>query len=405
MKHRLLVVIETLECAGAEKSLISFLSNLDFDYYSVDLQLFRHGGALQQYVPKQVNILSEFDYIKACKKSFSWRPDYAASRMIYSLLIRKRGGSNKRNARYHWLTSKNRFPVSENVYDTAVAYSHGLPTFYVAEKVVANKKIAWVNAIFNVDESEQLFLQPIYKKFDQVVGVSEEVKKSFLQNQLFQCINVNVFQDIVDVEMVRKLAQASAAFQRHEDLQLITLGRLAKHKGFDRLLQTAAILKDRGVRFHWLVLGDGPLRNELVHQLTQLKLHNLVEFAGVKVNPYPYLIQSDIYVQTSDVEGYGLAIAEARTLGVPLVTTPFSAVGQQIIHQKNGIVSTFEPEQLAEDILFLYKNQSLYKKISAYQRAELIGKSKRYSDTKKILLAPTETEESSHEKKNPLCVN
>ena len=44
MKKRLLFVIESLVCAGAEKSLVTLLNLLDYSKYEVDLQLFSYGG-------------------------------------------------------------------------------------------------------------------------------------------------------------------------------------------------------------------------------------------------------------------------------------------------------------------------------------------------------------------------
>ena len=56
-KKKLLVVIESLVCAGAEKSLISFLSTLDYSRFEVDLQLFKYGGEFELFLPKEVRLL------------------------------------------------------------------------------------------------------------------------------------------------------------------------------------------------------------------------------------------------------------------------------------------------------------------------------------------------------------
>ena len=62
MKKKLLFVIDSLPCAGAEKSLITLLSNLDYEKYEVDLQLFAYGWTLDELVPEQVNFLSPLAY-------------------------------------------------------------------------------------------------------------------------------------------------------------------------------------------------------------------------------------------------------------------------------------------------------------------------------------------------------
>ena len=69
MKKSIIFVIDSLHCAGAEKSLITFLSTLDFNKFEVDLQLFQYGGILEQFIPKEVNVLPMFPYTKFLKKS------------------------------------------------------------------------------------------------------------------------------------------------------------------------------------------------------------------------------------------------------------------------------------------------------------------------------------------------
>ena len=62
MKKRILFVIESLIAAGGEKSLVTLLSLLDYERYDVDLQLFGYGGEFEQFVPRQVKILSPLSY-------------------------------------------------------------------------------------------------------------------------------------------------------------------------------------------------------------------------------------------------------------------------------------------------------------------------------------------------------
>ena len=72
MKRKLLFVIESLGPAGAERSLVSLLTALDYSRFDVDLQLFRHGGDLERYLPGQVNLLPPFDYTLFAEKNL-WK--------------------------------------------------------------------------------------------------------------------------------------------------------------------------------------------------------------------------------------------------------------------------------------------------------------------------------------------
>ena len=62
MKKKLLFVIESLTLGGAEKSLVTLLNLMDYSKYDVDLLLFAQGGAFQQLLPEQVNLLPIPEY-------------------------------------------------------------------------------------------------------------------------------------------------------------------------------------------------------------------------------------------------------------------------------------------------------------------------------------------------------
>ncbi len=80
-----------------------------------------------------------------------------------------------------------------------------------------------------------------------------------------------------------------------------------------------------------------------------------------------------MYVQTSRFEGFGLAIAEARMLNTPVVTTKFDAVYNQMIHEKNGLVVDMNPEAVAEGILRLINEPELRQSIIHYLKQEKKG--------------------------------
>ena len=68
-KRKILFVIESLGAAGAEKSLVTFLSVLDKTKYEIDLQLFSYGGEFERYLPSEVNLLSPLEYTQFANKS------------------------------------------------------------------------------------------------------------------------------------------------------------------------------------------------------------------------------------------------------------------------------------------------------------------------------------------------
>ena len=69
-KVSILFVINSMGCGGAEKSLLSLLSLLDYEKYDVTLQMFSRGGMFESLLPQNVHIRKDLDYSAYCQKSF-----------------------------------------------------------------------------------------------------------------------------------------------------------------------------------------------------------------------------------------------------------------------------------------------------------------------------------------------
>ena len=121
------------------------------------------------------------------------------------------------------------------------------------------------------------------------------------------------------------------------------------------------------------MLGKGPLENDIKKYIQKHNLDDHFILLGVKSNPYPYIKNADIYVQTSKYEGFGLAIAEAKILNVPVVTTRFDAVNNQMINEKNGLVVEMKADTVCNGITRLIENQDLKENILNYLKHEKKG--------------------------------
>ena len=94
---------------------------------------------------------------------------------------------------------------------------------------------------------------------------------------------------------------------------------------------------------------------------------------GIRENPYPYIKKSDIYVQPSRFEGKSIAIDEAKILNKPIVVTNFSTAKDQIINNKNGIITEMNSKSLANEIERIICDEKLKKKIILNLSNEKIG--------------------------------
>lgn len=383
MKKKLLFVIDSLPCAGAEKSLITLLSQLDYEQYEVDLQLFAYGWTLDELVPKEVNFLPPLSYtnysnqslkqmILNCRNLTQFK--MIVARLRYSLFIRKGHLTNAQMARLYWQSIGSVIEKNEKVYDVAISYAQGIPTFYVADKTRAAKKYAWVNVSYTLGEEDRLFQEKYYQAYERIVAVSESAEEIFLESFPMFKDRMTIIYDINDYQMIKQMSELEPEFKLDAPhLKLLTIGRLDHQKGYDIALEAARLLKERGILFTWYVLGKGGLYDEIKQMIQKYGLEKEFILLGITANPYPMIKQCDIYVQTSKFEGYGLAIAEARMLNKPVVTTKFDAVFNQMVHEKNGLVTTMDGVGVADGIERLLKEPDLYHAIVDYLNQEKKG--------------------------------
>ena len=90
----------------------------------------------------------------------------------------------------------------------------------------------------------------------------------------------------------------------------MSVANLARVKDLDTLITTAKLLKDLLPSFQFVIVGDGPLRDELEKLATRLKVMEHVKFVGRQANVRPFLAAADLGVLTSVTEGSSNAVLE-----------------------------------------------------------------------------------------------
>lgn len=369
MKKNILFVIYSLNSGGAEHALVELLKNIDRDKYDISLLVMSGKGVLLPRVPKDINIIPREKSLcfltsndkKELIKSFSFRAFFA--RMFYSLnKIKLSNGSDYRVCQQKWMSAyKPAVSSIKEKYDIAVAYMHSLPSYYVIDKVNADRKILWVHNDYKNIVGDHEFDYEYYKKADSIVTISNECVNSLKETFADLSNKIICLPNIVDSDLVKQKATKfyPEEFNNYEGLKLVSVGRLSDQKRFDRAIAAAKILKDKGIEFKWLILGTGVLLNDLSAQITDLNLSENVLLVGLKSNPYPYLGYADIVVQTSDFEGKSIVIDEAKILAKPIVSTNYNSACDQINDGVTGVLTGFNPEDVADGIIKLANDDSL----------------------------------------------
>ena len=104
------------------------------------------------------------------------------------------------------------------------------------------------------------------------------------------------------------------------EIKLVAAGRLTKVKGFDILISAISLLNNKN--YHLKILGDGPLKQDLVDQARNLNVDDQIEFVGFQRNPYPFFAEADAFILSSRHEAFPNVVLEALACGTPVIATP-----------------------------------------------------------------------------------
>ncbi len=353
-KKKVLIMIDALGIGGAERSLVAFLQMLDYSRMDVDLMIEARGGELEQLVHPAVNIIS-FKPVGGLRA--------LAARLIFSAMLRiaKVTAPGEHDQETRWKCVGWLYPECPKKYDVAIAYQQGYPLYYITERVNATHKYGWINIDLKGMHFNRHFNRPFYDRIDCAIAVSDQLKEIILRDGYAAPEKLDVIYDIVFPKLVRRQAEDTVSEKDlfRAPLKITTVARLAGQKNFPLAVHTAALLKSRGVEFEWVIVGDGPERQNIERLIARTGVADCLKLVGKKVNPYPYIKACDIYVQTSSIEGYCLTLAEARALAKPLVSTRFPIVDAHIVPGENGYIAESTPESMADCITKIASDPAL----------------------------------------------
>lgn len=366
------IMINSLGVGGAEKSLVSFINTIDLSQYRVFLQMINRGGAFESFLPHEVTILPELPFVAFCQQSnkqqvMSGNIRFLISRMKLSMSLRRNRKENHilHDTQAYWRGASRAFEQKDEKYDIAIAWGQGTPTHYVSEKIYAKMKLAWINADYEAVGHNPVFDYAIYEKFDYIIGVSERLSEKISRVFPEYKNKIRTIYDINSGKLIHAMSQENVDdLYKPGVVNLCTVGRLVKPKGYDLAINAAEKLVEMGIEFRWIIIGDGPERENIEKDIQDKELQEKVLLIGTKINPYPYMKIADIYVQTSRSEGFCLTLTEARILNKICVSTCFDVVFDQLENEKNGLIVEMTGESIAKGIRKITIDEELAKKIN-----------------------------------------
>ncbi len=147
---------------------------------------------------------------------------------------------------------------------------------------------------------------------------------------------------------------------------LLSVGRLDKQKGFDRLVSAFAKLAEDWPQWGLVILGEGELRGMLEHRIKDMGLADRVFLPGSVGNVADWYRKADLYVTTSLFEGFPNALLEALAYGLPAVAVDCETGPRDILrHKTDGLlVPQDDEDELGKALECLMKSKELRSQFS-----------------------------------------
>ena len=374
--RKVLISSFDMEVGGVERSLISMLNNFDYNNNDVDLMLYSHTGDFMPMLNNKVNLLSEIKQYSTFRKSIGETIKQGnlilGLARILSKFLAKINGRTKNLSEYGiyqmqlmWKYSLPFLPKLEKEYDVAISYLW--PHYFVAEKVQAKRKIAWIHTDYSTIETDVDMDLRMWNKFDYIMAVSEECKNAFLKKYPGLKDKVKVMENITSPDFIRTMAKESIEenIKKDNSFKLVSVARLSHAKGIDNAVKALKVLHNRGLNnIKWYVVGYGGDEENIRKLIKENSLEDSFILLGKKINPYPYMYVGDIYVQPSRYEGKAVTVGEAQILRKPVIITNYTTAKSQVRDNVDGYICELSVEGIANGVEKLYKDKNLRIKLS-----------------------------------------
>lgn len=340
MKKKILFIIPSLTGGGAEKVLIDILQNMDYSRYEMTLFLeFRTGPYLKD-IPAPVTVHAVHG-----NGDVRFERTWNFFKKIHLFFLLKKLSLYGLFHKWFYKPVFTRFLKGQE-FDTITSFMEGVSVkyhSYIVDK--AKRNLSWVHIDLEKKHWSLVFFQnakeelKCYRKMDNLICVSEDVKQSV--ENLYPSLSdkCTVVYNLIDRDKIIRLAENQHV--QKKKLTICMVGRLNQQKRYDRALEAARRLKQDGYDIDFWILGQGELLPSLKRTAKEYGLEDSFLFLGFVKSPYSYMKAADIYLNTSEAEGFSLTVCEAFCLGLPVVSTA-TAGPKELIGQSGGGLLTGE---------------------------------------------------------------
>ena len=375
-KEKVLFVMPTIACGGAEKALVELLKAMDKDIYDIDLILFRKDDLFYlNDIPKEINIIENSELMKMCfdhvkrlfkNKLFLKNIDLFFLRIYLTFRMKVNNFFRKKNYFYQWNKLSKYVPNLDTEYSVAIGYLEGDTNFFIVDKVNSKKKIGWMHTDYVMGGFSREHDFKYFEKLDSLICVSKLNAKNLVQVFPEFEDKIDVMYNLLNIEEFYSKSNENIDWDNgYKGIKIISVGNLRYVKGYDIAIKACHKLVENGYDIKWYVAGEGKERTKLESLIKKYSLKKNFILLGLCSNPYFYIKNADIFVQSSRHEGFSTTVTEAKIFAKPIIVTDCPGMSDQIISKKNGTIVPINEESIylaIKELIDHPKIQKLYEK-------------------------------------------
>lgn len=278
-------------------------------------------------------------------------------------------------------------------YDPDLVHLLTAQTYARIKPVLGNLKVRLVVSFRGFDlnvfpyqsESNLTLIREIFQRADCLHFISDDLRRK----AVFLGADVNktvVIRRSFDVDVRSELVLDERV---HSDTSLIvTVGRLVWEKGYIYALKALSLLKARGYRFSYAIVGEGIDRDMLVHHIKRFGLEDEVRLLGEldRDSVFKLLSKASIYLQPSISEGLCNAVMEASFYKVPVVAFATGGIPEVVLDGETGLLcETYDYVELAGTIQRMLDSPELRMKFGNAGRGHILENFSRKNEVEQWL--------------------
>lgn len=357
---KILFVVDEKKMGGVSVLLSDILNKINLKNKEIDVMVLHNSGNYLDDLPKGVNLIygtSFFDVIdltfKEVLKSKNIRLIYKKLKLVF--LMRTGLIKNK--------IVKERKKCITKKYDVEIAFKDGFCAIFTAYGD-SKKKYHWLHTDYSMYDCtanyKNLFID-VFSKFDNIIGISKSVAKKF--NEKYDFKNMKVIYNLINTDKIIEKSKEFDVEVNKNKINFISVGRFHNMKGYDRLIDVFAKLKNEinldNVNLR--LVGNGPDFDLVKNKIEENNLEDVITLEGLKKNPFPYVKNSDVFLMCSRYEPFGLVILEAMVLNVPVISTEVASI-KEIMDKKYGMIVDNSEDGLYNAIKKVIENKDILNK-------------------------------------------